>query len=214
MAQIRLSKREKVGSRSSNALRDKGQIPGVIYGHGEGTQSVTLERHDLEVAIRHGERLLRADLDGQEKNLLIKEVQYDFLGQEIIHVDLTPVNLSDRVTVTVPVVLRGSPVGVSGENGVLTQSMQQVKVECLVTSIPDEVRVSVSNLHVGEQIRISDLVLAEGLAVLEDPEHVVASVSLVAEEVEAPAVEGATAEPEVIGAKPEEEAEGEEEKKK
>jgi len=216
MALLRISKREKLGSRSSSRLRYEGRVPGIIYGHGEGNVAIQVDRHDLETALQHGERLLKADLDGEEKNLLLKDVQYDYLGKELIHVDLMPVSLSDRVQVTVPIVLRGVPVGVSGESGVLSQAMQQIHVECLVTAIPEELRVAVGHLHVNETLRVKDLQLPEGMTVQEDPEHVVASVTMVAEEVEAPVAEAAVAEPEVIGAKPAEgeEPEGEEPEKK
>jgi large subunit ribosomal protein L25 len=214
MALLRISKREKLGSRSSNRLRYEGRVPGIIYGHGEGNVSITLDKHELETALHHGERLLKAELDGEEKNLLLKDVQYDYLGKEVIHVDLMPVSLSDRVEVTVTVTLRGVPVGVSAESGVLSQAMQQIHVECLVTAIPDEIRVAVGHLKVGETLRVKDLQLPEGITVKEDPEHVVASVTMVAEEVEAVVAEPTVAEPEVIGAKPAEgeEAEGEEAK--
>ena len=200
---------QKLGSKNTSRLRNEGQIPGVIYGHGEGNLSVAISRQELLTALSHGERLLKADLDGEEKNLLLKDVQYDYLGTEVIHVDMMPVNLSDRVTVTVAVMLRGVPVGVSGESGVLSQAMQHVKVECLVTAIPDELRVNVALLHINESLRVKDLQLPEGMTVLEDPEHVVASVTMVAEEVEAPVAEAAAGEPEVIGAKPAEGEEGE-----
>jgi large subunit ribosomal protein L25 len=210
-----MTKRDKLGTRPSRQLRSGGKVPAIIYGHGEGNVPVVLDEREIRLAIRHGERLLKADLDGEEKNLLIREVQYDYLGIAIVHVDLTPVRLDERVVVTVPIVLRGIPVGVSQESGALTQSLAQVKVECLVTAIPEELRVSVANLHANEQLRVADLQLPEGLKVLEDPDHVVASITVLAEEVAAPAAaEAAPAEPEVIGAKKEEEEAGEEEEKK
>jgi large subunit ribosomal protein L25 len=207
---LHMTKRPKVGTRHSRLARYEGKLPGIIYGHGEGNVPVVVDRHEIEVALRHGTRLLKADLDGDEKNLLIKDVQYDYMSKTIIHVDLMPVSLSDTVEVTVPLVLRGTPVGLS-EGGALTQPLLNLRISCLVTAIPEEIRVNVAPLHVNEQIRVSELVLPEGVKALDAPDHPVVAISIVIEkEEEVAAVEGApvAGEPEVVGAKKEE---GEEE---
>jgi large subunit ribosomal protein L25 len=216
MALLKITTRDKLGTRFSRRLREQGLVPGVIYGHGEPTLPVTLSLHEIELAVHHGERLLKADLNGNEQNFLVKEVQYDHMGQSILHVDLTRVSLDERVKVTVPILLRGTPVGVEAEEGVLAQNLKSLSVECLVTAIPDDIRVPVAHLHVNDVLRVADLQLPEGIKALDDPDMVVASVTLVAEEVVAAPAEGAAAaaEPEVIGAKPEEEAEGQEEPEK
>jgi large subunit ribosomal protein L25 len=214
---LHMTKREKLGSRYSQRSRYEGKIPGIIYGHGEGNLPVELDRHEIEVALRHGARLLKADLDGQEKNLLIKDVQYDFMNKTLIHVDLMPVSLDETVEITVPVVLRGTPVGLS-EGGALTQPLLNLRIRCLVTAIPEEIRVNVAALHVNEQIRVSELVLPEGVKAMDAADHPVVAISIVVEkEEEVAPVEAVVAGPEVIGAKVEEgeeEAAGEEEKEK
>lgn len=189
-------------------------MPGIIYGHGEPNEPVCVPRHDIELAIQHGERLINADLDGREANFLIKDVQYDYLGQNLLHVDLTRVRLDERVQVTVPIELRGTPVGVDTEDGVLAKLLPQLRLECVVTNIPEEIRVSVAHLHVNESLRVADLDLPEGVEVLDDPDTVVASVTVLAEEEAVPAGEAveAAAEPEVIGEKTEPATAGDEEK--
>ena len=119
MAVIKASKRDQTGSRNVKRLRKQGLIPAVVYGHGEGTESVTLQEHDVQLAILHGERLLELDCEGKTQNVLIKEIQYDTYGQKVLHMDLTRVNLDERVEVTVEIVLRGTPAGVSEEGGML-----------------------------------------------------------------------------------------------
>ena len=212
MAMLKLNKRDELGTRASRRLREQGLIPAIIYGHGEENVSVSLSAHDIVLAIQHGEQLVEGDVDGSRQNFLIKEIQYDYMGTRVIHVDLTRVNLDERVTVTVPVVLRGTSVGVENENGVLTQHLDEIECECLVTEIPEELRVAINELHVDEMLRVSDMELPEGMTHGLDPETPVASVAVIAEEEEeeAPAEEGEeAAEPEVIGEKKEEE-EGEE----
>ena len=213
MQTLNMSRREKLGSRASRRIRDEGRVPGVVYGHGQETTPVSIARHDVELALQHGEQLVNAELDGQPQNFLIKDLQFDHLGQELIHVDLTRVSLDERVEVTVPIELRGTPVGVQEEGGVLSQALGQLTLECLVTEIPDAIRAFVTNLRVGQMLRVSDLPVPEGAKVVQAPDTIVATITVVAEEVVAPPVaEVATAEPEVIGAK-EEAEEGEEEEK-
>jgi len=210
MEVLKISKREKLGTREARRFRLENFVPAIIYGHGRENQAVNLSLHDIVLAVRHGEQLLKCDLDGEEQNLLIKDVQYDYMGHEIIHVDLTRVNLDEQVDVTVSIVLRGTPVGVENEDGVLRQQLSDLNVRCVVTNIPEELRVSVAEMHTGDVLHIADLELPEGVTTDDDPETVIASVSIVVEEVEEVAEEEVTGGPEVIGEKAEEEsAEGE-----
>lgn len=207
MAVLKANSRTESGSRIARRLRSKGMVPAIIYGHGEQTISITLNQHELDVAIHHGERLMEIDLEGKGHNVLIKDVQYDTFGNEILHVDLTRVNLDERVEVTVPVVLRGTPAG-AADNGVLQQSASDVSIECVVTAIPEEIRVSVIELGVGDSLTAADLPLPEGARLLTEPDTQICSITVLAEEVKAEEVEGEeAAQPEVIGEKPEEETE-------
>jgi large subunit ribosomal protein L25 len=177
-----------------------------VYGHGEEPLAVTLSEHEVELALLHGERLLEVDVDGKKHNVLIKEVQYDTFGHEVLHVDLSRVALDERVEVTVPIVLRGTPAGVA-EGGVLHQAGTQADIECLVTAIPEEIRVPVAAMNIGDAFYMRDLDLPEGAHLLSEPDALVCSVTVVAEEEELPAEEEApAAEPQVVG----EEAEAEE----
>ncbi len=210
MAVMKVSKREEAGTRSARRLRKKGLIPGVIYGHGEATESITLQEHEVELAILHGERLLEIDCEGKKQNVLIKDLQYDTFGQQVLHVDLARVHLDERVEVTVQIVLRGTPVGVTEEDGMLQQTAAQVRIECTVQAIPEEIVVMVTELKVGDALTRADLPLPDGAKLLDGPASPVASVRLVAEkEAEAPEEEAAAAEPEVVGEEKPEEPQGE-----
>ena len=214
MAVLKASKREAFGTRKVKPLRAAGMIPGIVYGHGEPPLPITLSRHDVGVVLAHGERLLELDVSGQVQNVLVKEVQYDPMGQEILHVDLARVDLDERVEVTVPVVLRGTPVG-AADGGVLHQVSAQATIECTVRAIPEDIRVSVAEMKIDDVLQMKDLPLPEGAVLVGDGETIVATVSVVKEEVEAPApAEVAPAGPEVIGEKKEEEPEAGESKAK
>jgi large subunit ribosomal protein L25 len=207
MAVLKALDRKETGSKRVRHVRDAGRVPGIVYGHGESPLPISLDRHDLLTALAHGERLLELELTGGMQNVLIKDLQYDALGGTLLHIDLARVDLDERVQVTVPVVLRGTPAGAT-EGGVLTQITAQVVIECTVRSMPEEIRHSVAEMKVGDVLRLKDLTLPEGAVLKADGETIVATVTVVAEEEVAPTEEG-PAQPEVIGEKKEEEgAEG------
>jgi len=169
MAVIKASKREQSGTRKARALRKQGLIPAVVYGHGEPTQTITISEHEIELAILHGERVLEVDLEGKTENVLLKDVQYDTFGHEVLHVDMTRVKLDERVSVTVRIVLRGTPAGLA-DGGSMQQSAAEVELECVVTDIPDELTLQVHDLQIGDVLHASDLELPEGAILVTDPE--------------------------------------------
>ena len=207
MAVLKATKREEIGTRHVRRLRKQGFIPAVIYGHGEGTVSVTLNEHEVELAIQHGERLLELEFEGKMHNVLIKEVQWETYGQEVIHVDLARVDLDERVEVTVKIVLKGTPAGAS-EGGVLQQMASEVRIEVAVRSIPEEILVVINEMNVGDKLTLGDLSLPDGATLIGDAAAPVASVNVIAEEEEVEAAEegeeGASTQPEIIGEKQDE----------
>src|SRR5947208_2348247 len=161
-AQLTAKVRQELGSRRNKRLRDAGFVPGVIYGHKESVVPVTLPKKELVGHLNHGAHLFSLALDGKSENVLVKDVQYDHLGIEVLHVDFARVDLHERVTVTVPLVLKGEPKG-EAEGGVLTQVMSDIEVECLVTQIPEDIRHSVADLGLGDVVHVSDLKLPHGV---------------------------------------------------
>jgi large subunit ribosomal protein L25 len=204
-AQLTAKVRGELGSRRNKRLRDAGFVPGVIYGHKEAVVPVTLPKKELVGHLNHGAHLFNLALDGKSENVLVKDVQWDHLGIEVLHVDFTRVDLNERVEVTVPLILKGEPKG-EAEGGVLTQVISDIQIECLVTQIPEDIKHNVSDMGLNDVVHISDLKLPDGVRATQDPDQIVATVKEVAEEAPAEAAEGA-AEPEVIG-KAEEGAEG------
>ncbi|MCD4823963.1 MAG: 50S ribosomal protein L25 [Phycisphaerae bacterium] len=199
METIKATARTEIGTNKVQRLRKEGKIPGIIYGHGSDPVAVTLAEHDLDVAIQHGERLLSLDMGGKAQNVLIKDVQYDTFGMEILHVDLTRVNLDETVEVTIEVKLVGTPEG-QKDGGVLRQVANEVRLEVPVQHIPEEIKVLVTELKLDDRLNLSDLELPEGAKLLDDPASMLCVVSALAEEVEAEETEGEeSTQPEVIG---------------
>lgn len=204
--------RTTIGSKASQVLRAQGKLPVVVYGHGEAPETLTVDRHDLEVVLAHGARIVKMKVAGKMQPFLIKEVQYDHLDHEPIHIDLARVDLNERVQVRVGIELRGTAKGLS-EGGMVEQFLSDIEVDCLVTEIPDVLHPVVTELGVGDSLLVKDLPLPEGVKPLIGGEERVATVKLLA--IAAPTeegeetVEGEEVQPEVIGrAKTDEEAGG------
>lgn len=141
--------------------------------------AISLIQHDVEVALAHGARTLEVEIGGRAAPYLIKEVQYDYLGTTPIHMDLTRVDLTERVRVSVGIEPRGVPKG-THEGGVLDQTMADLEVECLVTAIPDTLHPVVTELGLGESLLVKDLELPPEVVALADPEDRVATVRVLA----------------------------------
>jgi large subunit ribosomal protein L25 len=188
------------GTRAARRLRKQGLVPAVVYGHKEATLSVVLATDEIQKAIRHGVRVVDLKAGGKVEKALIRDVQWDHLGKELLHVDFARVAADERVVLTVPVEIRGTAPGVSG-GGLLDQPLHSLSIECLVVSVPETIRVNISELQIGGVLKVRDLVLPPGVKAMADPDALVVQVKAPVVEVEvapaAPAVEGA--EPEVIG---------------
>jgi large subunit ribosomal protein L25 len=202
-AQVTAKPRSELGSRANKRLRASGQLPGVIYGHKEAVVPVSLPKKEVTNHLNHGAHVFDIALNGKSEKVLVKEVQYDHLGMEVLHVDFARVSLDEKVEVTVPIELKGEPKDVEG--AVLQQVMNELEVECLVTEIPEVIRFNVSEMKLNDVIHVKDLTLPPGVTTKIDPEQIVVTLKEVKEEEVAPAAaEGEAAEPEVIGKKKEE----------
>ena len=208
---IKAQPRTDHGSRACRRLRMKGMVPGVVYGHGEAVDAIAVDARDLLASLRSGARMFDLKLAGHsDEKVLLKAVQYDALGDEVIHVDLVRVSLTEKVEVDVPIVVTGQAVGVTVGRGILDQPLRDLHIECLPTQIPENIKVNIAEMNVGDMILVKQLTLPEGVVTKNSPEQVVVTIhEPLAEEEVAPAV-AATAEevgePEVIGAKEREEA--------
>jgi large subunit ribosomal protein L25 len=209
---LKANVRERTGSKEAERLRKQGRIPAVVYGHKQEPVAVSVDSHDFVEGLHHGHRLIDLQVGRKRQKLLIKDLQYDHLGKEIIHVDLMRVDVSEMVKVTVPIELKGSAKG-THEGGIIGEYADHLEIECKVTDIPESIVVSVKEIKVGDLLHAGDIELPEGLKLVSDPSTLVVSCSLVAaakstEELEAEVPVA----PEVIGKAEEPEEESAEEK--
>lgn len=209
--------REEVGKNKVNKLRKKDFVPACVYRKGEEAVNIKIVKRALHDTLhtKAGENVL-VDLIVDEKSkkarpVMIKEIQYHPIKDDILHVDFNEISLTEEIKVNIPVVSKGEPEAVTKEGGTLEHVMWEIEIECLPTQIPEKIEINVSEMKIGDKVVIKDLSVPPGVKILNDPELTVMSaepphVEEVAEEV--PGEEGAT-EPEVI-AKGKKEEEGEE----
>ena len=190
--------RDKFGSTASRKLRSKGLLPAVVYGHKEATLSILLPKDEVEKAVKRGVRIVDLEAGGKTETARFRELQWDHLGMELVHVDMMRVSKDERIVVNVRVELRGTSPGVTA-GGVLDQPLHTLNVECPALEIPEFIRVNVDKIQIGEAIHVKDLTLPPNVVAKGNPDAIVVQVKAQKEEVvAAPApVEGAV-EPEVI----------------
>jgi len=209
--ELKAELRKEKGTRNMIRLRGEGRIPAVIYGgdRKEGTP-LSVDARDLLHLLHKGERVLTLKIGDQTAQVLIKAVQYDHLGDFVLHVDFNELRAGQTVRVRVPVALKGVPKG-QAEGGILSHVLHEVEVECQPTAIPERVTLEVDELAIGESLKVADLKLPAGVkAVTAGTDVVAACVAPRVEEVAAPApAEGTALEPEVLMEKKPEEGEGE-----
>ena len=164
-------------------LRSQGKIPAVVYSEGKIGVNVQIDSKELWHALHTeaGENaiiLMNIMDDGKQstKNVIVKAIQIHPINDKFLHVDFHEISLTDKLKVKVPVVVKGEAIGVKESDGVLTQILWEVEVECLPTEIPEHVNVHVDELKLNEAIHIKELQVPEGVTLLENPEKQVVSV--------------------------------------
>ena len=198
---LQVRERERVGTRESRRMRRDGLIPGVLYGRNE-PHAISVPERELRRALTGGQGLhtiLDIVLEGQKSThpSILKEYQQDPIKGRLIHVDLQEVRLDRPITASVTISLVGGEdaPGVR-EGGVISQVQREVNVEALPMEVPEHLDLDVSGMEMGDTLRLADLRVPDGATMLDDPETVLATLTMptrVVEpevEVEEEAVEG------------------------
>jgi large subunit ribosomal protein L25 len=178
---LEVQDRPKHGSRESRRLRREGLVPGVLYGR-KGTYAISVPQRDLRRALGgpgglHTILDVVVEGDGGTHPAVLKDYQRDPIRGTVIHVDLHEVRLDQPIQASVSVTLVGESIG-DREGGVLQQVAREVTVEALPMEIPEHVELDVTELAIGESLRVADLAPIEGATFVDDPETVIATVSL------------------------------------
>ncbi len=200
---LKTEERTEVGSAASRRQRRQGRLPCILLGRGD-TLHLTVSSEEIVGLIRKQTRVVDLETTDGLQRALIKDLQYDAYGDTLEHVDFLRVVIGETLQTETALDFFGTPKGVTEQNGVLATPLLTIQIECIPSQIPSSIEVDVRELGLGETIRIEDIIVPEGVEILEDPNRVVASVSAQLEELEESDVPDSPAEPEVIGAKEEE----------
>jgi len=171
--------RTTTGKGKARQLRQKGLIPGIVYGNKENLL-ISFDSKEMSLLLKKTgtHNVLSLNLDNKkEKMVIFKEVQKDVLSRDILHVDLMEISKKKKLKINALVEEVGTPVGTK-MGGILTRLLREVKIECLPENIPQSIKIDVSNLEVGQTLHIGDLKAPEGVAILNNPEDTLFAVKL------------------------------------
>jgi large subunit ribosomal protein L25 len=199
--------RQTTGKGGARSVRREGRVPGILYGHGEESIPLSVDARELQRLI-HSVSIENTIIDlalkgaRQPFKVLIREIQRHPTREEYIHVDFFHVAMDEKISVEVPIVLKGEPAGVRNKGGMLDHQLRDLEVYCLPAEIPEKIEVDVADLDIGDAIHVRDLPVPEGVEIETDPDRAVATVLPPAvtptEEEEAAAAAEEPVEPEII----------------
>ena len=185
--------RHERGSRPAGRMRRDGQVPAVVYGHGDDPVSVAVVARDLQHILSGAagaNTLITLQVDGADQLTLARQIQRDPIRGNVLHVDFIRISADQTVTAEIPLSLVGTAEGVN-MGGMLEQQIFTLSIEAKPGDLPNVIEHDISALNVGDQVHVRELAIPAGVTVLQDADEVVAAVSIpraLAEDVEA--VEG------------------------
>jgi len=179
-------KRDDISKSSLKQLRRDGNIPGIFYSY-NSKESIPfyMENKTLVEAKKSGARIFNIAVGSNKQTVIFKSVQYHPVTDEVLHVDLYGVNMDQVVAVKVQLKLEGNAAGVLNEGGVLVQSLNEVEIECLPSDIPENITIDISELNLGDSLKVEEIELDEKLSLKSDSQQVIASVTQAMKEEEA-----------------------------
>ena len=173
---IKCERRDVFGKNASRRLRREGMVPVVLYGGDGPSTHLAMQKQDIFGILRSeaGENtIFKASFDSESMDAMIKELQFDPVTDEILHIDLIQIAMDKVVRVSVPFVVVGEAVGVKTEGGFVDLITREVEVECLPGDIPEHIEVDISELHLHQSFKVEDVTFPEGVDVITDSQTLV-----------------------------------------
>jgi len=178
---LKVELRDNTGKGSNKKFRREGMVPGVLYSpHDEENLVLKVKDYDLSKILSaksHG--LIDLEMDEGKKKVsrlaVIKDIQYNALKKQIVHVDFYGVTLKEKLTLEVDIELVGESIGVK-DGGILQVELRKVEIECLPSDVPDSIKVDITSLKVGDHISVSGMKVPEGVKALTEPDRIVVAV--------------------------------------
>lgn len=194
---LNCEKRDITGTLRNRRLRNSGMTPGILYSRGESV-SLSIPTKDIDAVIRHGTQIVELK-GGCNESAMIKEIQWDAFGIAVLHVDLTRINASEVVQLTLQLELVGVAPGTRA-GGTLKQVLHEVEVECMASLVPDKLELKINDLELNGTRTAGDIRLPTGVALVTDPDEIVVQcVEIVLKDDGEGGEVDLAAEPEIIG---------------
>lgn len=195
---LKAQPRERLGTRYAQRLRSTGQLPGVVYGHGSTPVAVSVDEKETLRHLHDGQHVFELDIDGTgTETCLVKDLQFGWLGDNVIHIDFARVNLDEFVEVQVSLHFVGEPEAARAAGAILTHDITELTVRCKVRDIPDEIKVDLDGA--GDHMTVADLELPAGCEAVSTADTSVCHVAIVTAAEEPTDTDGEGGEPELVG---------------
>ena len=192
------SPREIEGSRENRRLRRSGRVPAVLYGGDGEPAHFSVDARELRTALMSSGAVIELDLQGETSTAVVKDQQRDPIRGEAVHIDFVRVRMDQAIHSVVMLELIGADESPgTKEGGVLEQQIREINIESLPGDVPETIQHDASHLEMGATVTLADVTAPEGVTILDDPEQVVASITLPRLEVETP--DEVETETEVVG---------------
>jgi len=179
---LTVEKRDLKGNKDLRQLRKDMKIPGVYYSYDGNNILFQISNNEIKNAIQSGANIFTVNVGGKEQNVVFKSVQYHPVTEQIIHIDLYGVDMNKPISIKIPIVYVGTPLGVSTEGGVVVTNLNEIEISCLPSDIPEKIEVDISNVSIGENIQAGDVDLDNKLKLVTMEDSALMSVTHVAVE--------------------------------
>ncbi|MEJ2636811.1 MAG: 50S ribosomal protein L25 [Calditrichia bacterium] len=206
---VKASKRDQIGKGYARKYRSGGLIPAEFYSAHDDNKHLLVNGKEFETLLSHSHGLLTLEVEGEKKQVqcIVKDLQHHPINGSVLHVDFQGVKQDEKITIDVPLVLKGTAPGVKA-GGILEHLIRELQVECFPRDIPERIEIEIAGLEIGDSIQVKDLEHAN-FRILDDPEETIVMVehARVAkeEEAEEELLAEEPQEPEVIRGRKEEE---------
>ncbi|MCK6439284.1 MAG: 50S ribosomal protein L25, partial [Planctomycetes bacterium] len=167
--EVEASARNERGSAAVRALREGGQVPAVLYGQKKDNIDLAIDTKKFETLLRSRPILVKLAIDGKPEHAIIKDVQYDYVGPKLQHVDFQRVSLDEEIRVNVPLEFYGTPAG-ADQGGKIEVVRPHLAILVRADKIPHNIVVPVAELKLGDSLRCKDVTLPAGAKLVSHPE--------------------------------------------
>ncbi len=189
------------GSGAVSRMRRNGTIPAIIYGEGKTPETVQLAEKDFDRVLRHHEassaiyhvQVFEGGKKQHELTALLKDTQYDPVSDRVAHLDFMHISMDKEIAIKVPVILKGTAIGLKKEGSTLEHMLRELEVICLPKDVPTQINVDVSKVDTHVSIHVKDISLGTGVRTKMDPDATIVALVFSNREVEAAAADGAPA---------------------